>query len=323
MSESAQQLGAVTTTGASPATAPEAPSGGGQRADREFTVKERSQTRMVLGRFFRHRLAMISLVVLGLVVVFAFIGPLLWSYDHLVITDDLSQPPNAKHPFGTDSSGHDTMAQVMRGTQQSIKIALAVAILSTVVGAIYGAVAGFYRGRADGLMMRLVDVLLTVPSIALAAALAGMGFASGNWWSIAVVLAALGWPYIARVVRGVVLSLREQEFVEAARALGASDVRIIGRHLLPNAVGPIIVVATIYVAAAILGETALSFLGFGVRAPDTSLGLMVTGAKDALQTRPWLFYLPGLFIILIALTINFIGDGLRDAFDPRQNRVRQ
>ncbi|HLL66259.1 MAG TPA: ABC transporter permease [Micromonosporaceae bacterium] len=308
-------VGAVTEPGTGPT----------QRVgpDREFTVRERSQTRMVLSRFFRHRLAVASLVVLGLIVVFAFVGPLLWTYDHLDITDDLSHPPSGRHPFGTDSVGHDTMAQVMRGIQQSIKIALSVALISTVIGSIFGAVAGYYRGRADTVMMRVVDILLTIPVIALAAALGFLGFSSGNWWAIAVVLGALGWPYVSRVVRGVVLSLREQEFVEAARALGASDARIIMRHLLPNAVGPIIVVATIYVAAAILSETALSFLGFGVRAPDTSLGLMVTLAKDALQTRPWLFYLPGIFIILIALTINFIGDGLRDAFDPRQTRVRQ
>jgi peptide/nickel transport system permease protein len=215
------------------------------------------------------------------------------------------------------------MAQVMRGTQQSIKIALMIAFLATAAGAIWGAVAGYYRGWADGVMMRAVDVLLTMPIIAVAAALAGMGFGGGTWWAIALILAALTWPYISRVVRGVVLSLREQEFIEAARALGASDARIVFRHLLPNALGPIIVVATISVATAILAETALSFIGLGVQSPDTSLGLLVTGARDAVTTRPWLFYFPGLFIILIALTINFIGDGLRDAFDPRQTQVRK
>jgi peptide/nickel transport system permease protein len=150
-----------------------------------------------------------------------------------------------------------------------------------------------------------------------------MSLGRGSWWVIAVILAALTWPYVSRVVRGVVLSLREQEFIEAARALGASDSRIIVRHLLPNALGPIIVSATILVATAILTETALSFLGVGVRTPDTSLGQLVSNAKDALNTRPWLFYFPGLFIIAIALTINFVGDGLRDAFDPRQTRLRK
>jgi peptide/nickel transport system permease protein len=296
-----------------PATGPE----------REFTVRERSQTRLVLRRFLRHRLAVASLLTFLLIVAFAYVGPLFWSYDFTTITDDLSQPPSTRHPFGTDSIGHDTMAQVMRGTQQSIKIALTVALIGGVVGSVWGAMAGYYRGWADALMMRFVDVLLTIPVIAIAAALGGMGFGGGAWWAIAVILGALSWPYVSRVVRGVVLSLREQDFVEAARALGASDARIILRHLLPNALGSIIVVSTVYVAAAILAETALSFIGFGVRSPDTSLGLLVTTSAQAITTRPWLFYLPGIFIILIALTINFVGDGLRDAFDPRQTRVRK
>jgi ABC-type dipeptide/oligopeptide/nickel transport system permease subunit len=149
------------------------------------------------------------------------------------------------------------------------------------------------------------------------------GNSRGTWWLIALAIAALQWATVSRVVRGVVLSLREKEFIEAARALGATDARIIFRHLLPNAIGPVIVYGTILVAIAILLETALSFLGFGIRAPDTSLGLLVNNARTAVDTRPWLFYFPGLFIIMIALSINFIGDGLRDALDPRQQRVRQ
>jgi peptide/nickel transport system permease protein len=288
---------------------------------RTDVTRVRTQTELVFRRFLRHRAAVVSLVVFVLVLVFAFIGPVMWQFDHRSITDDLSQPPSTRHPFGTDHVGHDTLAQVMRGLQQSIKIALSVALIAGVVGSIWGAVAGLYGGFADSLMMRFVDVLLTLPVIAVAAALAGP-LGDGGWVSIAIILGGLGWPYVSRVVRGTVLSLREQEFVEAARALGASDARIIARHLLPNAIGPIVVTATLVVAGAILGEAALSFLGVGVRSPDTSLGLLVVFAKDALNTRPWLFYFPGLFIILIALTINFIGDGLRDAFDPRQQRVR-
>jgi peptide/nickel transport system permease protein len=291
--------------------------------DPEFSVRERTQTQLVLRRFFRHRLAVASIGVFLLIVAFAFLGPLVWQYQYTDISDDLSKPPSLKHPFGTDLIGHDTMAQVMRGTQQSLKIALSVALGGTLIGAIFGAIAGFSRGWIDALMMRGVDVLLTLPILAVAAAIGGMGLGRGSWWVIAVILGALTWPYISRVVRGVVLSLREQEFIEASRALGASDGRIIVRHLLPNALGPIIVAATILVAAAILTETALSFLGVGVRTPDTSLGQLVSNAKDALNTRPWLFYFPGLFIIGIALTINFIGDGLRDAFDPRQTRLRK
>lgn len=294
-----------------------------KRTEREFTIAERSQTQLVLRRFFRHKAAVVSLTVLVLIFLFAYVGPLLWKYQFTTITDDLSQAPSLGHPMGTDSIGHDTFGQVMRGTQQSLKIALTIALIGAVVGALWGAVAGFYRGWADSVMMRLVDVLLTIPVLALAAAIGGMGFGKGQWWSTAIILGALSWPYVSRVVRGVVLSLREQEFIEAARALGGSDSRIVLRHLLPNALGPIIVVATILVAAGILGEAALSFIGFGVRAPDTSLGLLVANSSQAVITRPWLFYFPGVMIIMIALTINFIGDGLRDAFDPRQTMVRR
>ncbi|WP_306215607.1 ABC transporter permease [Actinoplanes sp. RD1] len=286
-------------------------------------IRERSQSELVLRRFSRHRAAVTSLIMLALVTVFAFLGPLVWHYDYADITDDLSQSPSLRHPFGTDLIGHDTFAQVMRGTQQSVKIALAIALIGTVFGALWGAIAGLYRGKFDFLMMRLVDVILTLPSIAVAAAVAAQGVGRSQWWAIAFVLGALTWPYVSRVVRGVVLSLREQEFIESARALGAGNARIILRHLLPNALGTIIVTATLTIATGILGEAALSFLGVGVQAPDTSLGLLVSINKDAVNTRPWLFYFPGLFIILIALTINFIGDGLRDAFDPKQTRVRR
>ena len=299
----------------------EAPPPGG--ADREFTVRERTQSEMVLRRFLRHRAAVVSLVVLALVALYAFVGPLVWKFPYTEITDDLSQAPSLRHPFGTDLIGHDTFAQVMRGTQQSIKIAISIALIGTVFGAVWGAIAGLYGGKLDFFFMRFVDILLTLPAIAVAAAVAAKGLGQGQWWAIAIILGALTWPYVSRVVRGVVLSLREQEFIEAARALGAGNVRIIARHLLPNALGPIIVVATLTVAAGILAETALSFLGVGVQSPDTSLGLLVSINKDAVGTRPWLFYFPGLFIIIIALTINFIGDGLRDAFDPKQTRVRQ
>ncbi|MFN2496657.1 MAG: ABC transporter permease [Pseudonocardiaceae bacterium] len=289
-------------------------------AEREFTVAERSQAQLVLRRFLRHRLAMISLLVLLAIVALAFVGGWLWKYSVVDITPDESEPPSWEHPFGTDAAGKDTFAQVLRGTQISIGISVLVALFSTVVGTIWGATAGYYRGALDTVMMRISDLVLVLPVLAVAAVL-GHNF-GGSWWLISVVIAGLSWAYVSRIARGVVLSLREKEFIEAARALGASDARIIFRHLVPNALGSIIVNATLLVATAILVETALSFLGFGVRPPDTSLGLLVSQAQTAVQTRPWLFYFPGLFIILIALTINFIGDGLRDAFDPQQTRVR-
>jgi peptide/nickel transport system permease protein len=291
--------------------------------EREFTVKERTQASQIARRYLQHRLALISTIVLLLLVLFAFVGAHIWHYDYKFESNDFSKGPSGKHPFGTDSNGTDLMALVMRGTQRSIEIALFVAVVSTVVGSIYGAVAGFYRGFADSLMMRVVDLFLTFPIIAIAAVLGNKyGSRASGWFYIAAIISALTWPYVARIMRGVVLSLREKEYIEAARALGASDRRIIFRHLLPNAAGTIIVTVTVLVATAILTETALSFIGFGVQFPDTSLGLLVTTAQTAVDTRPWLFYFPGAFIILIALTINFIGDGLRDAFDPAQTRVR-
>ncbi|HEU0090346.1 MAG TPA: ABC transporter permease [Pseudonocardiaceae bacterium] len=292
----------------------------GVAVQREPTITERSQAQLVLRRFLRHKLAMASLIVLLGVVGLAFVGGWLWKYSVADITADESVPPSWEHPFGTDGAGHDTFAQVMRGTQISIGISVLVALCSAVIGTIWGATAGFYRGVVDTVLMRISDLILVLPVLAVAAVL-GHNF-GGTWWLIALVIAGLAWAYVSRVARGVVLSLREKEFIEAARALGASDARIIFRHLVPNALGAIIVNATLLVATAILLETALSYLGFGVRPPDISLGLLVAQAQTAVQTRPWLFYFPGLFIILIALTINFIGDGLRDAFDPQQTKVR-
>jgi ABC-type dipeptide/oligopeptide/nickel transport system permease subunit len=291
--------------------------------EREFTVVRRSQTQMVIRRFMAHKLAVGSLVVFVLVVILSLIGGRFWKYGYADITEEFSSPPSMEHPMGTDDIGHDTLAQVLRGAQKSVQVALMVAFLSTTFGAVIGAIAGYYRGWVDAALMRFTDLILTIPSIAILAVLAAtLADQSGNWFFVGLVLSLLLWTYIARVVRGTFLSLREKEFVEAARALGASDVRIMFRHLLPNATGSIIVNATVMVSVAILTETALSFLGLGIKAPDTSLGLLVSTGQQAATTRPWLFYFPGLVIIVIALTINFVGDGLRDAFDPTQTRVR-
>jgi ABC-type dipeptide/oligopeptide/nickel transport system permease subunit len=291
--------------------------------EREFTVVRRSQTQMVIRRFMAHKLAVGSLVVFLLVVIASLIGGRFWKYGYADITEEFSSPPSLEHPMGTDDIGHDSFAQVLRGAQKSVQVALMVAILATTIGSIIGALAGYYRGWVDAALMRFTDLVLTIPSIAILAVLAAtVAEQAGNWFFIGLILALLQWTYIARVVRGTFLSLREKEFVEAARALGASDARIMFRHLLPNATGSIIVNATVTVAVAILLETALSYLGLGIKSPDTSLGLLISTGQQAATTRPWLFYFPGLMIIIIALTINFVGDGLRDAFDPTQTRVR-
>src|SRR5664279_2177685 len=258
------------------------PAGG---TEREFTVKERSQWHMAFRRFLHHRVAVASVVIFVLLLFFAFVLPLFWKFTYLKFTNDLSQSPSWKHPFGTDSSGFDQMAVVMRGTQQSLKVALTIGFLGTGVGAIWGVVSGYLGGIVDAGLMRFADLILTVPALAMAAALARNG--GGGLYLIGLILAGTVAPYVARVVRGVVLSLREREFIEAARALGAGNLRIMWKHLLPNTVPVLIVNATLLVATGILAETALSYVHFGIHAPDTSLGLLITKAEGAVDTRPW------------------------------------
>ena len=224
-----------------------------------------------------------------------------------------------EHPFGQDTTGKDYFALVMRGTQQSMIIAAIVGLLSTVIGAVVGAVSGYFGGWVDSVLMRLTDLIIVIPLLVLAAVLGQM--ASGMKMGIlplAVVLGLVSWTSLARLVRGEVLSLREKEFVAAAVAMGAKPGRLIFKHLLPNTIGVIVVNATFAIAGAVLLETSLSFLGFGVKAPDSSLGLLISDYQNAFTTRPWLFWWPGMIILAIALSVNFLGDGLRDAFDPRQ-----
>lgn len=277
--------------------------------------------RTIMLKFLSYKVSTAALVVLLMIMIFAFGGEYFWRYSFAVPTSDLSMAPGWTHPFGTDNLGYDVMAVVMRGTKHSLSIAGVVAVLSTVIGAIWGATAAYVGGWVDNMMMRIVDLLMIFPVLAIAAFLNRQiqGGASG-WLLVAIVLSALSWPIIARVVRSVVLTLRTRDFVTAARIAGAGPIRIIFRHLLPNAIGPIIVAATVLSATAVLSETALSYLGFGVQPPDTSLGLLINAAQGAVSTRPWIFYFPGLFIIMIALCISFIGDGLRAAIDPRQQR---
>lgn len=272
--------------------------------------------RLAARRFLSHRVAVASLVVLVLVIVGSLVGGRLWRYGVGDITGEFSTGPSWQHPMGTDGIGQDVLALVLRGAQKSVQVALLVALLATTFGTLVGAVAGYYRGVVDGILMRLTDVVLTIPGIAVLAVVAARAHESGSWLLVAFVLSFLAWAQAARVVRAVFLSLRERPFVESARAIGAGDGRIIWGHLLPNAAGPIIVNATLTVAFAILLETALSFLGLGIRRPDTSLGLLIADGQAAATTRPWLFYFPGLVIVLITLSVNFVGDGLRHAFDP-------
>jgi peptide/nickel transport system permease protein len=316
------------------------PEGGGPSIEQK-EVQGLSLGRIVLRRFLRHRAAIVSLVVLAFVVVLSYSsigihafgletgGWWKWNFR------DVPAPVNGgaptltlwpfsigDHPFGQDSVGHDMFASVMRGIQQSLMIVFVTGVVSTVVGSVLGAVAGYFGGWIDALLMRLTDMVIIVPLYLIAAIVGNRlsGAGSGGSFYLALLLGLLTWTTLARLVRGEVLALREREFVDAARVAGASAARIMFRHILPNAVGVIVVSATLTMSATILLETALSFIGFGVHSPDVSLGSLISSYQAAFSTRPWLFWWPGVFIVIIALTINFIGDGLRDAFDPRQRR---
>jgi peptide/nickel transport system permease protein len=287
-------------------------------------VKARSQWAYARIRFFRHRLAVASLIVLILLgVVAAFPA---WFAPHGFNDQDffhiLQKPTtNGEHFFGTDFLGRDYFSRVIFGLQTSLWVALFVAVLSTIIGTAVGAVAGYYGGWVDNLLMRITDLFLVLPFLAvLLVASAFIG--QGKPFRVAVILALLFWTGLARIIRGVFLSLREKEFVEAAKAAGASDLRIIVRHILPNAVGPIVVTMTLFVAAAVLVESALSFLGFGIQPPTPALGGLIADGSNAGLESWWLVTFPGLAIVVVALCINFIGDGLRDALDPTQRRVR-
>jgi peptide/nickel transport system permease protein len=281
----------------------------------------RSQWRLFARRFFRHRLAVASLVVLGVLVVACFGANWIAPYDKN--QQDLllgPVPPSAKHWFGTDELGRDQLTEILFAGQISLKIGFAVALIATVAGTAAGALAGYVGRWVDQVLSRLTDLFLVVPAIAILA-IAIKKFGNSDT-TIVLVLAGLGWMYIARVVRGLVLSIKEKEFVEAARASGASAARIVVRHILPNAIGPILVNATLSIAAAIVTESTLSFLGFGVQPPTTSWGRMLSDTRGTVGTaKAYLIYFPGLALLLTVLAVNFIGDGLRDAFDPESRRT--
>jgi ABC-type dipeptide/oligopeptide/nickel transport system permease subunit len=287
-------------------------------------LKTRSQWQYALIRFLRHRLAMGSLVVLlGIFAVAIFaeqIAP--YAFDDIDL-ENVNSPPTTQgsHYFGTDLLGRDYFSRVVFGLRTSVWVALVVALLSTAIGTTLGAIAGYFGGWVDNILMRFTDLILTLPGLAILL-VAAVYLGAGDPMRVAIILALLFWTGIARIVRGVFLSLREKEYVEAAKASGSGDTRIILRHMLPNTVGPIVVNATLVVAAAILTEAGLSFLGFGIQPPNPALGKLIADGQSEGLKLWWLVTFPGLVIVIIALAINFIGDGLRDALDPTQRRIR-
>lgn len=290
--------------------------------EREFTVEARSQWKTITRRFLRHRPAMISMFILLVILLFVFLFPIWWKWPYTLRDKaSLNKAPSWNHPMGTDELGKDVFGRVMRGTQRSLEIAIIASVMVTIIGVFIGAIAGYFRGWVDAILMRFTDLILTIPLLVIVAVVS-VGRPGAPWWIVPLILGLFAWTTVARIVRAEFLSLREKEFVEAARAVGAKDRRIIFKHILPNLAGPIIVSATLAIAGTIITETALSFLGLGVRAPDVSLGLLIQEGLSAFKTRPWLFWFPSAAIVLICLCVNFMGDGLRDAFDPKQNRVK-
>jgi ABC-type dipeptide/oligopeptide/nickel transport system permease subunit len=288
-----------------------------------LTGEARGQLATVARRFFHDPQAVIGLCVFFGLAIASILTGLLWKYNYTAITNTLNAPPSLSHPMGTNTIGGDVFSQVMRGTLQDIEIALLVAVMATVLGVLVGAVAGFYGGRVDSALMRFVDLILVIPVLVILIVLANIvAKQASNWFWLAIIIGAVSWTYIARLVRADFLTLREREFVEASRALGASNRRLIIRHLLPNALGPIIVNATITVALAIGLESTLSFLGLGIQPPNISLGLLIDQGQDSATTEWWLFVFPVVFLVVLILAVFFIGDGLREAFDPKKNRVR-
>lgn len=287
------------------------------------TVERISRGQLIRRRFFRNKTAVFGLGVIAFMFLFAFGGPYIgqWNYSESDFSS-LLKGPSASHWFGTTQIGVDVFAQTTRGLQKSLIIGLLVAVFSTGLSAIVGAFAGYLGGRADKVTMWLVDLLLVLPSFLVLVILSR--FYQGKTWLLLVVgLTIFDWMITARVVRGLAMSLRERDFVRAARYMGVPTRKIIFRHLLPNMASVLIIAATLNVGGAILAETGLSYLGFGVAAPDVSLGTLIAEGTGAALTYPWLFMFSGSILVLTVLAVSFIGDGLRDAFDPGALRVKK
>jgi peptide/nickel transport system permease protein len=298
--------------------------------------KTRTPLQMALRRFTRHRAAMLGLVLLVAVFLYVVVGSFVFTEKDANYNDTSFRlkPPSVEHPFGTDRVGRDIMARTIYGGQISLMIGALAVLVEVTLGTALGAIAGYYGGMVDSLLMRFTEAMLSIPSLLLLLVMAkffggqiadvqmfGRTF-SGSVVVIILILGLTSWMSLARIVRSTVLSLKEQDFIQAARALGATNARIIIAHILPNSLASIIVSATLGVAGAILAEAYISFLGLGVQAPTASWGNILTEAQEfqIIKDAPWYWFFPGMLILLTVLSINFVGDGLRDALDPRSDK---
>lgn len=280
--------------------------------------KGRSLTQDALRRLARNKAAVLSIGMLVLIVLVAFIGPYFvpWGYSE-VDWSNIRKPPNfeALHYLGTDQNGRDMLARVLQGTQMSLIVAGVATLVSVIIGVIYGAVAGYFGGRVDAIMMRIVDVMYALPYILFVIILVVMF--GRNPVLLFVGIGAIEWLTMARIVRGQTLTLKEREFVEAARASGAKPFTIIMRHIVPNLTGPVVIYATLTIPEIIIAESFLSYLGLGVQEPQTSLGTLISAGAPVAEVMPWLLLAPAAVLVTMLFCLTYVGDGLRDALDPK------
>jgi peptide/nickel transport system permease protein len=268
-------------------------------------------------RFRRHKIAIVSGIVILIFALASILVNVISPYNfHEQDLLTVTKPPSAEHWLGTDNLGRDVFTRLLYGGRISLLVGVSVALSAVVIGALVGSLAGYYGGWIDNLLMRVTDLFLSIPFLVVLILFSKI--LGGSVFDIVLLLSLIFWMPAARIIRGLFLSLKEKEFVEAARSMGASNRRIIAYHILPNVLGPMIVIATLDVAAAILTESALSFLGFGVQLPTPTWGNLLNDSQNFIILAPWLVYFPGLAILITVLAVNFLGDGLRDAFDPHQ-----
>ncbi|WP_442596308.1 oligopeptide ABC transporter permease [Neobacillus sp. D3-1R] len=281
-------------------------------------LKLESKAAVIWRRYRKNKLAVVGLVVFSIMCFLAIFAPLLTPYtpDVYDILDSFL-PPSKKHIMGTDSMGGDVWTRILFGARISLSVALLAMVCTVSIGIVYGAVSGYFGGWVDNIMMRIVDAIQSIPTFFLLLIVAAI--ITPSLWSTVLVLSAFGWTGMARIVRGEILSIKKRDYVEAARATGEKKASTIFYHVLPNAIAPITVIATLDIAANILAESSLSFLGLGIQPPTPSWGNMLTSAQELTTVMDyiWIVLFPGAFIVLTVLAVNFIGDGLRDALDPR------
>ncbi|MEH7331928.1 oligopeptide ABC transporter permease [Neobacillus drentensis] len=279
--------------------------------------KEETPLQLIVKRFMKHRLAVAGSIFMLFIILVAIFAPWIAPKEPFQVYDEFSAPPSAEHWLGTDQVGRDLFTRLIYASRVSMVVGLGAVLIYSIIGTIVGAVSGYFGGWVDIVLMRLTDVFMSFPSLMLI--LVVVSILGPNLLNIIWILGLLGWPSVARLVRGSVLSLKHVDFVKSGVVLGLSTPRILFQHILPNAIAPILVQATFGIAAAIIVEASLSFLGMGVQPPTASWGNMLTDAQSltVLTSQPWLWVPPGIMIVLVVLAINFIGDGLRDALDPK------